>query len=270
MPWSGGVPSPFLENGAHTPAWSSDGRLVYFNNTKKDALFLADAAGRNAMEISIIGWPAASDRRPDQNHNHNMVWSPDNTVDLRRPWRRARHDRPDRRNGHLAGSTARGGTPERLTHLNAAVTFLAILDQNTLIFVAPGRGRVWILALVSGRREEGSAHPRRIPTGLDQYTSVSASRDRGPIVATRANPTASLWRVPILAGRKAVESDVVPLRLETERALAPRYARRAASPLLFYLSARGTGDQSVGLPDDVVRNHQGRGRTLVRAAGAVA
>ena len=85
--------------------------------------------------------------------------------------------------------------------------------------------------------------PRRIPTGVDQYTSVSASRDRGPLVATRANPTATLWSVPILADRQADESDVVPLRVQTERALSPRYARRAESPFLFFLSARGTGDR---------------------------
>ena len=31
--------------------------------------------------------------------------------------------------------------------------------------------------------------------------------------------------------------------VQTERALSPRYARRAESPLLFFLSARGTGDR---------------------------
>ena len=85
--------------------------------------------------------------------------------------------------------------------------------------------------------------PRRIPTGVDQYTTISASRDRGPLVATRANPTATLWQVPILADRQADENDVVPLRVQTERALSPRYARRAESPILFFLSARGTGDR---------------------------
>jgi Tol biopolymer transport system component len=36
---------------------------------------------------------------------------------------------------------------------------------------------------------------------------------------------------------------VVPHRVQTERALSPRYARRAESPFLFFLSARGTGDR---------------------------
>ena len=85
--------------------------------------------------------------------------------------------------------------------------------------------------------------PRRIPTGVDQYTSISASRDRGPLVATRANPAATLWIIPILANRQADENDVLPHRVHTERALSPRYARRAESPLLLFLSARGTGDR---------------------------
>ena len=241
MPSSGGVPSHFLEEGAQAPAWSSDGRLVFFDMLKEDALFLADASGRNATEIPIR-WPEASGSANHDNHTHNMVWSPDNE------WIYFVHgvvrDTTDQ-NEEMDIWRVRpaGGAPERLTSLNTAVTFLAILDERTLVFIAPdeqGFGS-WLWSLDVGRT---GAAPQRIPTGLDQYTSVSSSRDRGPLVATRANPTASLWTVPLLAGRLAVESDVVPLRLETERALAPRYARRAASPLLFYLSARGTGDRA--------------------------
>jgi Tol biopolymer transport system component len=56
-------------------------------------------------------------------------------------------------------------------------------------------------------------------------------------VATVANPTASLWSVPILAGL-AEERDVKPFPLPTVRALAPRFGGAG----LFYLSSRGTGD----------------------------
>ncbi len=241
LPWSGGVPSQFLEEGAQSLAWSSDGRLVFFDMSKEDALFLADAAGRNAAEIAIR-WPAASGSAKDHNHSHNMVWSPDNEwIYFVHGVVRDTTDQTEEMD--IWRVRPAGGTPERLTHLNAAVTFLAILDQNTLIFIAPGEDGFgsWLWSLDVGST---GAAPRRIPTGLDQYTTISASRDRGPLVATRASPTASLWTVPILAGRLAIESDVVPLRLQTERALAPRYARHAASPLLFYLSARGTGDRA--------------------------
>ena len=145
-----------------------------------------------------------------------------------------------------------GGLPERLTYLNAPLTFLAMLDQATLVFVAPdenGFGSwLWSLdveKLSTSGKWWGAERvvPRRIPTGSQQYTSISASRNRGPVVATQANSTASLWSVPIRVDRPATESEVVPVRTQTERALAPRYARHATSPLLFYLSGRGTGDR---------------------------
>ena len=77
MPWSGGSPRPFLTVGAHTPAWSSDGRLVYFNNLPGDYLWTADEAGRNARKLEIK-WPSPPGSDSDEAyHNHNMVWSPD-------------------------------------------------------------------------------------------------------------------------------------------------------------------------------------------------
>jgi Tol biopolymer transport system component len=74
-------------------------------------------------------------------------------------------------------------------------------------------------------------------SGLGQYTWVSASRDGRRVVATVANPTASLWRVPLL-DRQAEDRDVQPYALPTGRALAPRFSGTS----LFYLSTSGTGD----------------------------
>src|SRR5262245_14499949 len=90
--------------------------------------------------------------------------------------------------------------------------------------------------MVAGR----SMDSHRIPSSVDQITSVSSSRDGKRIAATVANPSASLWRVPIL-DRAAEERDAQPYALPTpnSRALAPRFGRL---PSLFYLSSRGTGD----------------------------
>ena len=66
---------------------------------------------------------------------------------------------------------------------------------------------------------------------------MSASHDGRRVVATVANPTANLWRVPLL-DRQAEDRDVQRYPLPTTRALAPRFAGTS----LFYLSASGTGD----------------------------
>jgi Tol biopolymer transport system component len=131
-----------------------------------------------------------------------------------------------------------GESPERLTEHGTAVNFLAPLDTRTLLYVARAADRSgpWLWALDVERKET-----RRVSTGLGQYTSVSASRDGRRVVATVANPTASLWRVP-LSDRPAEDRDVRPYPLPTARALAPRFAGTSLFYLSFSLPARGTGD----------------------------
>jgi len=66
---------------------------------------------------------------------------------------------------------------------------------------------------------------------------VAASADGRRLVATVANPGASLWTVPILDS-PAEDRDVKRFPLPTVRALAPRFGGQA----LFYLSSHGAGD----------------------------
>src|SRR5262245_63772876 len=112
-----------------------------------------------------------------------------------------------------------GGSPERLTHQNTAVTFLTPLNERTLLYVAhaeDGSGP-WLWTLDPERKISS-----RVSSGLEHYTSVAASRDGRRIVATIVNPTANLWSVPIL-DRVADDRDVQPFPVPTVRALAPRF-----------------------------------------------
>jgi Tol biopolymer transport system component len=129
-----------------------------------------------------------------------------------------------------------GESPEQLTHQKAPVGFLTSLDQRTLLYVARAEdwSGPWLWAL-----DVETKVARRVTSGLEKYTSVSASRDGRRVVATVANPTASLWRVPLL-DRAIEDGDVQPYDMAGERASAPRFGGTS----LFYLSlsSRGTGD----------------------------
>jgi Tol biopolymer transport system component len=78
---------------------------------------------------------------------------------------------------------------------------------------------------------------RRVSFGVEKYTSVSASADGSRLVATVANPSSSLWSVPIL-DRPAEMIDVKPLPLSTINATAPRFSGSS----LFYVSSGGAGN----------------------------
>ena len=141
-----------------------------------------------------------------------------------------------------------GGSPERLTTQHAAVNFLAPLDTRTLLYVARAEDRSgpWLWALDVERKVT-----RRVTSGVDQYTSVSASRDGRRVVATVANPSASLWRVPLL-DRSADDRDAQPYPLPVPTAGAGPALRRD----VVVLSVR---------PRDGRRTVAGPGRTGVRS-----
>jgi Tol biopolymer transport system component len=224
VPWTGGVPQAFLPAGTNTPAWSPDGRhLVYVDKANRDdPIYLADPSGGDTRPI--FG--------PGPLKNMNPVWSPDSQwiyfgrgsepqddteIDV---WR----IRPS------------GGLAEQVTSQHLSINFLTALDERRLLYVARAEDRsgpwLWALDVRTGRST-------RVRSGVDQYTSVSASRDGRRIVATVNSPSSSLWRVPVL-DRVADESDARPyaLPVPTGFAFAPRFGRES----LYYLSERGTGD----------------------------
>jgi serine/threonine protein kinase/Tol biopolymer transport system component len=220
MPFIGGTPRLFLGEKAFSPAWTKDGtRMVYQNQTDGDPMFVANSTGADSRRIFVD--------QPGQ-HNHNPDWSPDGQ------W--IYFVRGEGGSGEMDAWRIRssGGTPERLTR-NATVNFVAPLDSRTLLYVARAEDRSgpWLWAL-----DVESKISRRVSSGLEQYTSVAASADGRRLVATVANPSASLWTLPLL-DRVAQDSDVKPYPLPTVRASSPRFDKNGS---VFYLSARGAGD----------------------------
>ena len=156
---------------------------------------IADRIGANARQILAPG--------STQEQQSGLVAR--RPVDLLRP----RMEPQDEMHMDVWRLRSSGGSPEQLTNQHAAVNFLAPLDARTLLYVARAEdwSGPWLWALDVERKVA-----RRVSSGVDQYTSVSASRDGRRIVATVANPSASLWRVPLL-DRPADDRDAQPYPL---------------------------------------------------------
>jgi Tol biopolymer transport system component/predicted Ser/Thr protein kinase len=221
MPLMGGIPRPFLAARSINVAWSRDGaRLVYHTNLDGDPMFVADRTGSNARQIYVD--------RPGV-HNHYPVWSLDGEwiYFVRGIWTTYEMD--------LWRIRSSGGEPERMTYHASNVEYPTFLDANTLVYVAPdsdGSGP-WLWAFDVARKAS-----RRLSFGLEKYISIGASSDGHRLVASVANPSASLWRVPILE-RAAAENDAERFPVPAVRALAPRLGSDGS---VFYLSSHGSGD----------------------------
>ena len=156
--------------------WSS---LVDFGKPPDgaDPMFIADRTGADARQLVE---PQAGMKR------NNPVWSEDGEwiyfVSGSEP--------QDEMDIDIWRVRSSGGAPERLTSTHAAANFLAPIDASTLLYTAragDGSGP-WLWALDVARKAS-----RRVALGLDQVTSVAASRDGRRVVATVANPSAVLW-----------------------------------------------------------------------------
>jgi Tol biopolymer transport system component len=217
---AGGQPRAFLGRGDGAPAWSPDGtRLAYFNNSDGDPLFVAGRSGGDPRQILLSA---------KGEHNHNPVWSPD------AEWIYFVHGPEATTDMDVWRIRPAGGPPERLTQHHAAVSFLAVVDERTLLYIARAKdgSGPWLWSL-----DVPTKGTRRVSAGVDQYTYVSANRDGRRVVVTAARRTSSLWRVPI-RDRPAEEHDVMPYPVPPERALMPRFGGTS----LFFVSGRGTGD----------------------------
>lgn len=224
IPLTGGVPRAFLGQGAASPSWSpDDSRLAYFINGGGDPFYLADRTGADARPLVVDDKGFFSGTE----HSHNPVWSADGQ------WIYFVHG-PNPTQLDVWRVRPAGGTPEQLTAVKAAVNRLAPIDARTLLYVghAEDGSGPWLWSL-----DVKTKVTRRVTSGLEHYSSVSASRDGRRVAATVANPTATLWRVPLL-DRQAEDRDVEAFPLTSTRAFAPRFGKGS----LFYLSARGGQD----------------------------
>jgi Tol biopolymer transport system component/DNA-binding winged helix-turn-helix (wHTH) protein len=224
-PEIGGIFYPFLEEGVE-PAWSPDGRrIVYRTPDAGDPIFIADWNGNNPQRLFV--------QRPGI-HSHFLTWSPDGryiyfvagtpTTEEMDIWRIP------------AFITNPPPIPERITHLNARVAYLAWLNSRTLIYSATaedGSGQ-WLYSMDVEHRI-----PHRVSSGIeDQYLSVSVNKVfPHRLVTSVAHPSASLWTVPV-SERILPETSVAHLQVPNARALGPRLGSR----YLLFLSSRGGGD----------------------------
>ncbi len=221
VPMMDGPARPFLVDRAVEVVWSSDGaRMVYHTDAPGDPMFVADRTGVGAKQIFVD--------RAVGGHNHHQAWSPDNR------WIYFAGGIQSTRQMDLWRIAPSGGQPERLTDHNAYVAFPTPIDDRRVLYIAQdqdGSGP-WLWELETHTRVR-----RRVAFGTEQYLSIASSADHRRLVAAVANPSASLWTVPIL-DRPAQDEDAKPMPLPTVRALAPRISGQS----LFYLSSQGTGD----------------------------
>ena len=221
IPLMGGEPRPFLPERTVTVAWSHDGgRVVYHLQDDGDSMYLADRTGAGARLLF---------RRNRNEHNHFPIWSADDR------WVYFSSGTPVTREMDVWRVPVGGGPAERLTELNSDVASLTPIDDRTILFVShdvDGSGP-WLWSLDPERKVT-----RRISFGVERYTSLAATPDGRRLVATVANPAATLWTVPILATGVAEESDAKPFPLSTADSSAPQ----SGGDSLFYLSSLGAGD----------------------------
>ena len=221
IPTLGGQPTPYLEGVAEFD-WSPGAtQLIFHTPGPGDPMFLGGTQRDRDQKIfeAVAGL-----------HAHFPTWAPagdwiyfvQGTVpDGMDVWR----IKPD------------GQAAERITNHNHPI----LLNDRTVLYLAGvGDG--------SGPRLHTIDVDERVPhilgTSLDRFTSLAVSGDRQRIVATRANPKATLWRLPI-SQAPAAPTAMKAVSLPTGRVFAPRLG----PGYLLYASQKGNGDAIWKLTD---------------------
>ncbi len=198
VPTLGGEPRPYLDGVAEFD-WSHDGsRLAYHTPGPGDPMFVSDGSVR-AGDRPIFTAPAGL-------HSHFPLWSPDAQFIYF-----VQGGLPDKLDIWRIRPT--GGAPERITSQVGRVTHPVLLDRRTLMYLAsgPDGSGPWLYSMDVERRI-----PHRLTSGFDRYTSLAASADGRRLVATRATPNGTLWRLRIADSPAVIsEANRVPLTTST-------------------------------------------------------
>ena len=218
VPTMGGTPRIFLQNASEVVSSPDRSQIVYHTPEPGDPIFIADRNGGNPRKVFV-------EKRGI--HNHFPTWSPDGRfIYFVRGVPPGDMDVWRIRSG--------GGAAERLTRHHSRVTYPALLDERTLIYVATradGSG----VGLYSMDVERRISH--MVTSGLEEYLSVAASADGRRLVATVANPVKTLWTAPI-SDRVVNDAGVTRLDLPAVRAAHPRHG----PDYLLYVSSKGGAD----------------------------
>jgi Tol biopolymer transport system component len=182
--------------------WSRDGsHVAYHTPGPGDPMYVSTGGMRSGAQPVFMAEEGL--------HSHFPLWSPDmkylyfvqgtipDKLDL---WRMA----------------PSGERAERLTWHSGQMSHPVFVDRQTLLYLAsdPDGSGPWLYSMDVDRRV-----PHRLSSGLDRYTSLSASADGRRLVATLARPKSSLWRLP-LEGSSRAKPEPIPLASKT--AAAPR------------------------------------------------
>ncbi|CAN5706570.1 hypothetical protein BH20ACI3_BH20ACI3_03100 [soil metagenome] len=217
VPTMGGAVRPYMDG--KELAWSPDGtRIAYHADAPGDPVFVSAADEKIGKQIYAAEAGV---------HCHYLTWSPDGAFIYF-----AKGFPPDEMDIWRIRPT--GGTPERITFHTSRVAYPTFLNERTLLYIAQaddGTGP-WLYGMDVERRI-----PHRISFGVERYTSIAASADGRRLVATVANPEATLWGVSI-SDREVVEPAARRIVLPTARALSPR----VGPGYLLYLSSKGGKD----------------------------
>jgi Tol biopolymer transport system component len=217
VPTLGGQPKPYLEGVAEFD-WSRDGsRLAYHTPGPGDPLYVSDGLRRSEVQ-PIFTAPAGL-------HSHFPLWAPDSAFIYF-----VQGSLPDKLD--IWRIAPNGGTPERITSQNERLSYPVLLDRRTLVYLAndPDGSGPWLYSVDVERRI-----PHRLASGLDRYTSLSASADGRRLVATVASTKTTFWRVPI-GDSPAELPAAAPIPLTTSTGFSPRLGPN----YLLYVSATGT------------------------------